>query len=207
MAQKAIENKMTFYDLVTLIIPSALICMAHKCPNPMCFNGWVGYIAYFGILLMVGLILKMFCAWWGGLWFRNNTDIIKRERMKVSKEGGEHIVCEFLSIFIFDPIRYILSPLSYIMYQEDQEELKKYYEKYDMTCRQEYYSKRIDILESHVAFLQTWTWAIVICIPSNLCTTCCKMLFCYACIVVMQIIQRKIYNMIWEGKGDNTPQS
>ena len=89
MAARSIISKMSFYDIVTLIVPSAMICYAHNWIPVECKESWVVYVAQFGAILILGFMLKSFSSWWGGLWFRNNTDIIKQERLKAENIGGE----------------------------------------------------------------------------------------------------------------------
>ncbi len=196
--EKTIINKMSFYDIVTLVVPSALVCYDYSWKPVGCVDSWEGYIAQFGVLLMVGLFLKGISALWGRLWFRNNTDIIKEERLRAKNLGGEHKVCRFLSILFFDPFMYILSPLSYLRYTEDPQEKDSYYAQYDKAYEKMYYGKRIDALESHVAFLQTWITALVIFVFEKPDYAGCILLACYISIVLMLSIQRKIYNLIWE---------
>lgn len=200
MAEKAIIRKMTFYDVVTLIVPSALVCYEYNWKPMGSVNTWEGYIAQLGVLLMVGLLLKSVGALWSGFWFRNNTDIIKQERQKVTKVGGENQSCGFLDILFFDPVKYILGPITKCFYVQDKRELDNYYDKYENAYTQEYYGKRIDALESHVAFLQTWTVALVVYAFEKSKHICCIVVAYYVCVVIMLALQRKIYNMIWESK-------
>lgn len=200
MAEKAIIGKMTFYDVVTLIVPSALVCYEYNWRPMGCVNTWEGYIAQFGVLLMVGLLLKSVGALWSSFWFRNNTDIIKQERQKVSLVGGENQSCGLLDILFFDPVKYILGPISRCFYSQDKNELDNYYDKYESAYTQEYYGKRIDAIESQVAFLQTWVVALVVYAFEKPQHICCIVVAYYVCVVIMLALQRKIYNMIWESK-------
>lgn len=201
MTERTIINKMTFYDIVTLIVPSALVCSAYPLiPQIACSMTWVNYVAQFGMVLMIGLVMKNFGAWWSSFWFRNNTDIIEQERRRIKNIGIDPTKCRFVDVVFFDPLKYICGPIMKGFYTQDPQSLEEYYAKYETAYDQAYYGKRIDALESHVAFLQTWIWAIIICIPSELCHKCCKILVCYVCIIIMLYIQRKIYSMIWESK-------
>lgn len=211
MAARSIISKMSFYDIVTLIVPSAMICYAHNWIPVECKESWVVYVAQFGAILILGFMLKSFSSWWGGLWFRNNTDIIKQERLKAENIGGENKSCGFLDVLIFDPLKYICSPVMCLCYSADSHELNDYYEKYDIAYDKSYSGKRIDILEGHVAFLQTAVLALIICMSGNTYSSCtcecgarfswtaCEILLvCYVCIVIMLYIQRTIYRIVFE---------
>lgn len=202
---------MTFYDIVTLIVPSSLVCYAYGLSTINDGDPWFAYVAQFGLLMMLGLFLKTIGGFWGKLWFRNNTDIIKQERILSQNVGGEIVSCSFLNLFIFDPLKYICSIVMYFCYSEDSHELKEYYDKYIKAYDNSYSGKRIEILESHVAFLQTWILALIICMFSNInscnCDTksgwsaCILMLLCYLCIVIMLNTQRTIYRIVFENQN------
>jgi hypothetical protein len=215
MATKSIISKMPLYDIVTLVIPSAMVCYAHNWIPVECKVSWVVYVAQFGAILIFGFILKSISNWWGSLWFRNNTDVIKQERLKVENIGGENKSCRFLDILIFDPLKYICSIVMYFCYSADSHELLDYYEKYEEAYEKSYSGKRIDILESHVAFLQTTILALFICIFGNMYSSCicecgsrfawepCVVLaVCYMCVVIMLNIQRTIYRIVFENSKD-----
>ena len=209
MTEKAIVNKMSLYDILTLIVPSALVCCAWDFPNVLLPEGWLGYVAKFGFVLLLGLALKSFGAWWGSCWFRNNTEIIREEEEKQVEGNYKFSACTFMHTWVCDPIRYIFSPgLKLCIPEEpDRSKLKEYYQQYEKAYNDSYYSKRIDILESHVAFLQTWAWALVACM---LCHMKCingkefgmglLVLGFYLSIVLMLAIQRKIYYLVWESR-------
>ena len=201
--ERTIINKMSFYDIVTLVVPSALVCYAWEMPQIPCSSNWTTYVAQFGVVMMIGFILKGISTWWGSLWFRNNTDIIKREQIRVTNIGGENIGCRFLNIFVFEPFGYIVSPLTHFMYQEDSQLLKNYYDQYATANKDDYCCKRIETLESHVAFLQTWVLAVVI-YMFKACNTCTEYWLAigagYACILAMLSIQKKIYDLVLESK-------
>lgn len=214
--EKTIANKMTFYDIVTLIVPGALIYCAYDYPKISCSVIWISYLAQFGIILMVGLLLKGFGAWWANCWFRNNTDIIQEEKEKQIEDDDKFSWCSFLHTWICAPIRFIFGPFIKLsqLYLKDKAKLKDYIKQYTKAYNDSYSGKRIEILESHVAFLQTWIWALVVCLFKPTCEikcTCgCGCVCCsdwnkgiitiaiYICIVVMLAIQRKIYNVVWE---------
>jgi len=215
MAARSIISKMSFYDIVTLVVPSAVVCYAHNWVPIECKASWVVYVAQFGIIIIFGFILKSISSWWGGMWFRNNTDVIKQERLKVENIGGENKSCGFLDILIFDPLKYICSPVMYFCYSADSHELLDYYNKYDKAYEKSYAGKRIDILESHVAFLQTAILALFICIFGKMYSSCiseCSSMFswkpcivlavCYVCIIIMLNIQRTIYRIVFENSKD-----
>lgn len=203
----SITSKMTFYDLVTLIVPSALVCYVWGFPCVKFPDTWIGYVTEFGFVLLLGVTLKSFGAWWGSCWFRNNTDIIKEEEEKQDEGNYKFSFCSFLHTWVCDPIRYIFGPLIKLCIpkEPDKAKLEEYNEKYDKAYKDSYYGHRIEILESHVAFLQTWTWALVTCMFCNIkCSECNKIdiwllvIGAYISIVLMLAIQRKIYYMIWE---------
>ncbi len=199
-----IINKMSLYDAVTLIVPSAMVCWVYDGQKVACFNNWVGYLALFGIILMVGLVLKGIGAWWSSLWWRNNTDIIQEEDENRLRESNKFPFCAIMHALFCDPFKYITSPVVLLLYHRDDAKLKEYYHQYGKAYKDNYYNKRIEILESHVAFLQTWIWAlIVILFQSNDCFWYVIGIL-YVCIVTMLAIQRKIYNMVWEYEEETT---
>lgn len=210
----SIIEKMTFYDIVTLIVPSSFVCYAYKWIPLVEDGSWIVYVAHFGIIMMLGFILKGISAWWGGLWFRNNTDIIKEERGKSANIAGENKGCPILNILIFDPLKYILSFIMFFAYSEDYGEWKNYNDMYTKAYKDVYSGKRIETLESHVAFLQTWILALFISLFANFNSACmcnddiitndwspCILLFmCYICIVLMLYTQRTIYRLVFEAE-------
>lgn len=201
--KKTIIAKMTFYDIVTLVVPSALVCHSYVW-NPLgAVNNWVGQVAIFGLLLMVGLLLKGIGALWSSFWFRNNTDIILEEKAKATNIGGENISCGFIDIIFADPMKFILGPIMKCFYTQDSDMLHAYYDQYEIAYGQAYSGKRIEILESHVAFLQTWIIALVVLCFEKPEYLCCIVMACYVCIIIMLSIQRKIYNMVWEVKKND----
>lgn len=214
MAAKTIINKMTFYDIVTLVIPSATMCYTHNWIPISCSDSWVFYIVQFGIIMMFGFILKAISSWWGKLWFRNNTDIIKQERQRMENVGEGDRSCRFLDILVFDPLKYICSIIMFFCYSEDSHELKEYYDKYDIAYERLYSGKRIDILESHVAFLQTWIFALIISMFGDVSkmypcqehfhfwTPCALLLLGYICIIIMLSTQRNIYRIVFENSKE-----
>lgn len=227
MTEKTIIEKMTFYDVVTLIVPGALVCCAFGFPGIYCPISWLGYVAEFGVVMMIGLLLKTFGAWWSGFWFRNNTDMIREEHLKLANIGSEKMSCEFLDVLFFDPLKFISGPIMRCFYTKDNHEWDEYNSKYDVAYSQPYYEKRIDTVESHVAFLQTWFWALIAClighveyVCQNICQACnvCQgclvkewktsiiIAACYISVVVMIVIQKKIYKMVWEAKETKTEE-
>lgn len=213
MEEGTIISKMTFYDIVTLIVPSSLVCYVYNLIPLVKDGSWIVYAAQFGIIMMFGFILKRISAWWGGLWFRNNTDVIKEEREKYVNIGGENSICPILSVLFFDPLKYILSFIMVFAYAEDSGERKDYLEKYTKAYKDVYSGKRIETLESHVAFLQTWILALFISLFANvryvcMCddkiinewSPCVLLLLCYVCIVTMLYTQRTIYRLVFEAE-------
>ncbi len=198
MTEGTIINKMTFYDIVTLIVPSALVCYDYNWKPLGEIGSWEGYIAQFGVLLMVGLLLKSIGVLWSNFWFRNNTDIILEEKAKATNIGGENISCGFIDIIFADPMKFILGPIMKCFYKQDNDIIRLYYNQYEIAYAQAYYGKRIEILESHVAFLQTWIIALVVLCFEKPEYLCCIVMACYVSIIIMLSVQRKIYNMIWE---------
>ena len=213
MVEKAIIGRMTFYDIVTLIVPSSLMCYVYQWIPLVEDGSWIVYVAQFGIIMMLGFVLKSISSWWGGLWLRNNTDIIKEERKKYANIGDENKGCPILNIMLFDPLKYILSFIMYFAYSEDYGEHKDYIEKYTKAYQDGYSGKRIETLESHVAFLQTWILALFICMFGNMKCTCMSddeiinewspcilLLLCYVCIVIMLYTQRTVYRLVFESE-------
>lgn len=206
----SVTNKMTFYDLVTLIVPSALVCYVWYFPNIAFPDTWIGYVAEFGFVLLLGIVLKNFGAWWGSCWFRNNTDIIKEEEEKQDEGNYKFSFCSFLHTWLCDPIRYMFGPLIKLFRpkERDKAKLEEYDKMYDKAYKDSYYGHRIETLESHVAFLQTWTWAIIVCLFGQMkCFDNVEeiniflfSLGLYVSIVLMLSIQRKIYYMVWESQ-------
>lgn len=211
MTERTIISKMTFYDIVTLIVPSSFVCYVYQWIPLVVDGSWIVYVAQFGIIMMLGFILKSISTWWGGLWFRNNTDIIKEEREKATNIGGENKGCPILNILLFDPLKYILSFIMVFAYSEDHGELQGYYKKYETAYNNSYSCKRIEVLESHVAFLQTWILALMISLFGTLKSACMcddsvsiewnpciTILLCYVCIAIMLYTQRTIYRLVFE---------
>ena len=217
--QKTIVNKMTFYDVVTLIVPSAWLSYAFHWTtlSEATSNNWITYIALFGWLLILGLILKNIAMFWNSMWFRNNTDIICEEIRNIDNPNEKSFICKFVQLFILDPINIFIKPFTaHKSYRQNQQLLKEYYNAYDSAYRDEYYGKRIEILESHAAFVQTWSFALIISIfgcygECCFCHCCCllepsiKLKFIisacfYLCLAVLSIIQRKIYNLVWDSR-------
>lgn len=219
--EKTIASKMTFYDLVTLIVPSALVCyiwrdnielpffnFSTSCPCG-CISmqdSWLNYIVAFGVLLFIGLIMKILASWWNGFWFRNNTDMLKPIALLYEKNIERANGCEWMKTWFCEPIQYCFSPFMkwFSIYQEDESATYEYYQRYENAFEHPYYSPRINILESHIAFLQVWLLAIVIILihPSmhNCCMVGIGILFIYIGIRIMITIQRKIYIMVYEAK-------
>lgn len=206
----SVTNKMTFYDLVTLIVPSALVCYVWYFPNIAFPDSWIGYVAEFGFVLLLGIILKSFGAWWGSCWFRNNTDIIQEEEEKQEEENYKFSFCSFLHTWVCDPIRYMFGPVIKLCMPKEPDKVKldEYYKEYDKAYKDSYYVNRIEVLESHVAFLQTWAWALIVCLVGQMKCFNNTMTInisiwgvgLYLSIVLMLAIQRKIYYMIWESR-------
>ena len=213
MAAKTIIGRMTFYDIVTLVVPSAFVCCAYNFIPLVKDGSWIVYVAQFGIIMMLGFILKGISAWFGGLWFRSNTDIIKEEREKVANVGGKNKGCPILNILFFDPLKYVLSFIMFFAYSEDPGEWKDYSKKYTKAYKDVYSGKRIETLESHVAFLQTWILALFISLFANIKSACMcgdkliyvwspciVLLLCYVCIAIMLYTQRTIYRLVFEAE-------
>lgn len=207
MTERTIISKMTFYDIVTLVVPSALVCCAWGwSPFSGADMSWLSYVAQFGMLLMIGLLLKSISMWWSGLWFRNQTDMIQ-----TVEENNANLLENVLCTFVCAPVRYIFSPISGWRHKQNEVELKRYYKKYDNAYNDAYSGKRIELLESHVAFLQTWSWALAVCLVGQIgkghwawCSSYAwgmngwlLGLGIYACIVAMVILQKKIYQVVW----------
>ena len=202
---QSIANKMSLYDVLTLIVPSAIVYWAYGCPCIACFNNWIGYIALFGIILTLGLVLKTIGAWWASCEFRNNTDIIKEEEDKQFAQEEVFSFCTVLDTFFCGPLKYIAGPVIklFVPFKRDKAKLEEYYRLYEKAYKDDYYCKRIEILESHVAFLQTMIWALVLIMFDSKDCIWYIVGICYVCIIVMRFIQRKIYYMVWESRKGN----
>ena len=124
--EKTIASKMTFYDIVTLIVPSALVCYIWKKQLAILFadfilscpcgctsmqNNWLNYLVAFGGLLFIGLIMKSLASWWNGLWFRNNTDMLQPIAIWHEKGIERADSCVWMKIWFCEPIQYCFSPL------------------------------------------------------------------------------------------------
>lgn len=204
--EKTIANKMSLYDIVTLIVPSALIyCAWDWSLFSNLTISWVCYVAQFGLLLMIGLVLKGVSTEWSGFWFRNNADMIRRA------EEGDNPWKDILCSFVCGPIMYLISPI--LFHRQNETELFYYYKKYELAYNNAYSGKRIEFLENQVAFLQSWSWALAVCLVGEITKDWrfigdngynwdvdwwLFVIGIYACIVVMFILQKKIYKVVWE---------
>ncbi len=200
---------MTFYDIVTLIVPGALVLCANGWFPFIKDVSWLSYIALFGVILTIGLALKSLSIWWSGLWFRNNANMIQ-----IAKDANQDKLLDFACTFFCGPIMYVFSPFSSKWFlKKDENLLKLYYDKYEIAYNNEYSGKRIELLECQVAFLQSWSWAICACLISLIFNKCRFLMFkqiqisldwwallivIYACIVAMFILQKKIYRVVWD---------
>lgn len=211
MTEGTIISKMTFYDIVTLIVPSAILC---------CSNGWlpfkeepswVGYVALLGVVLMVGLILKGISIAWNAIWFRNSSKMI------FDAENDTNVFKNIACAFLCGPLAYVLSLGSHFLDKKDEGLLDRYYDQYEKAYNNKYSGKRIELLEAQVAFLQSMIWALVFCLVGiflhdPLHCPIVKVCLCpfewwvililiYACIVTMIILQKKVYKVVFESKG------
>ena len=211
MTEGTIISKMTFYDIVTLIVPSAILC---------CCNGWlpfkeepswIGYVALLGVVLMIGLILKGISIAWNAIWFRNNSKMI------FDAENGTNIFKDLACSFICGPFAYIFSVPFHFIDNKDEGVIDRYYDQYEKAYNNKYSGKRIELLEAQVAFLQSMIWALVFCLigiflHDPLQCPIVKVCLCpfewwvilillYACIVTMIILQKKVYKVVFESKG------
>lgn len=211
MTEGTIISKMTFYDIVTLIVPSAILC---------CCNGWlpfkeepswIGYVALLGVVLMIGLILKGISIAWNAIWFRNNSKMI------FDAENGTNIFKDLACSFICGPFAYIFSVPFHFIDNKDEGVIDRYYDQYEKAYNNKYSGKRIELLEAQVAFLQSMIWALVFCLVGiflhdPLHCPIVKVCLCpfewwvililiYACIVTMIILQKKVYKVVFESKG------
>lgn len=200
---------MTFYDIVTLIVPGALVLCANGWFPFINGVSWLSYIALFGTILTLGLVLKSLSIWWSGLWFRNNINMIQ-----IAKDNDPDKLLDFACTFFCGPIMYVISPFSAKWFLEKDENLiKLYYDKYEIAYNNTYSGKRIELLECQVAFLQSWSWALGACLITWIFNKCEFLMFkhiqisidwwglliaIYACIVAMFILQKKIYRVVWD---------
>ena len=217
--ETTIASKMTFYDLVTLIVPSALVGYIWRgklaalctysvstcpCGCTSIENNWLNYLVAFGGLLFIGMIMKLLASWWNGLWFRNNTDMLKPISLWHERGIERADSCVWMKTWFCEPIQYCFSPLMkwFGVYQEDKSIIYDYYNKYENAFEHPYYSQRINILESHIAFLQVWLLAIVLILVHPSMRNCCMVgigtLSIYIGIRMMISLQKKIYNMVYE---------
>lgn len=211
---KTILEKMTFYDIVTLLVPGVLVCCAwnwtiFSLPDKI---WWGTYIAQFGLILMIGLLLKSFNILWNSFWFRNNTRILL-----IVSNGETNLFKEVLCDLFCGPLLYLLSPLTglicVLFCKQDEGLLNRYYGEYNKAYYNAYSGQRIELLESQVAFLQNWSWALVFCLLGRIGKIndwgwCNKYdwglewwnlaLGIYVCIVAMFILQKKIYQVVWD---------
>ena len=208
--EKTIANKMSLYDMLTLIVPSALVFFLYQCPKMQDKECWITYLVQFGFVLMIGILLKSLSVGWNGLWFRNNTDMI-RQAQDTPSSPFKSALCTFICA----PIKYSFSYVAAIFYKQDEMELKEYYRKYNIAYNDSYCGKRIEFLESQIAFLQVWMGAMTVCLIgewSHLCKwnwlngyynheildgkyVCIAI---YVSMVAMFILQKKLYRLVHE---------
>lgn len=154
-------EKGTFYDLVSLVVPGALIltvCLfADSCfcckilPTGADIN-WIVEVSLFGIVLLLGFVCKLIAS---VIWKEKRNDIeeINTEYRKYKKEKDS------------------LPDDKTITELDTPEYFKRYYYVAKNT-----YNKHIPILESHIAFFQNWIVASgvsIVLIPLLYCCCCC----------------------------------
>lgn len=154
-------EKGTFYDLVSLVVPGALIltvCMFADCcfcckilPTGADIN-WIVEVSLFGIVLLLGFVCKLIAS---VIWKEKRNDIeeINTEYRKYKKEKDS------------------LPDDKTITELDTPEYFKRYYYVAKNT-----YNKNIPILESHIAFFQNWIVASgvsIVLIPLLYCCCCC----------------------------------
>ena len=154
-------EKGTFYDLVSLVVPGALIltvCLfANSCfcckilPTGADIN-WIVEVSLFGIVLLLGFVCKLIAS---VIWKEKRNDIedINTEYRKYKK--GKDSLHDDKTITELDTPEYF----------------KRYYYVAKNT-----YNKHIPILESHIAFFQNWIVASgvsIVLIPLLYCCCCC----------------------------------
>ena len=208
--EKTIANKMSLYDVVTLIVPSALVCALYQCPLVQDEGNWITYVVPFGFVLMVGILLKSISIGWNGLWFRNNTDMI-RQVQDTPSFTWKSCLCTFICA----PVKYIFSCVAAYFYEPDKLELNEYYRKYNIAYNDSYSGKRIEFLETQIAFLQVWMGAMTVCLIGEVSHwlkwnwlngyynhemlngkyVCIAI---YVCMVAMFILQKKLYRVVHE---------
>ncbi len=153
----------SFHDLVTLLLPSALVitcvyyCWPNFLPQPISDSyEWVFYLAQFSILLIIGMTIKAF-AKLAFTYFMDKIDIIN----KVWSTYRNSDACLNKGTNKIDTQTYY----------------KKYY-----YVRKHTYCDDISIMEAHVSFLITLAVASVISIIILLITAwCCHCCCCCSC--------------------------
>lgn len=209
-----IFSKATFYDIITLLFPSAFICCIIAVLFPLdeclmaCTNNVIGSVTICSVLMATGLIIKQISV----LVFDeslNSEKSIKEayERHKdkyKSKcvEGKKGCDCK-----------------------EKEMDYQKYVAAYyKMLLQNE--KNPVEVLEGHVAFLRSWIIASVIAmliiildvvVVCCCCVNCCCMRFdliilgviffiCILSVPVMYQLQDKIFSIVFEKSafGENT---
>lgn len=154
-------EKGTFYDLVSLVVPGALIltvclfvdsCFCCKILPTGADINWIVEVSLFGIVLLLGFVCKLIAS---VIWKEKRNDIeeINTEYRKYKKEKDS------------------LPDDKTITELDTPEYFKRYYYVAKNT-----YNKHIPILESHIAFFQNWIVASgvsIVLIPLLYCCCCC----------------------------------
>lgn len=136
--EKTIANKMTLYDLLTLIIPGSIamvVMYSGLCPWIKGFDFlWIVYIAIFGIMFLIGLLLKNWAL-------NKNKEIFDQNLQDIQETYDKFAVATFHDL--------------------DSENIT-----YDDYCQDYYYAvdnnekSKIAILESQVAFMRTMCYTL-----------------------------------------------
>jgi len=188
-------EKGTFYDLVSLVVPGALIltvclfadsCFCCKILPTGADTNWIVEVSLFGIVLLLGFVCKLIASViWKGK--RNDIEEINTEYRKYKKEKDS------------------LPDDKTITELDTPEYFKRYYYVAKNT-----YNKNIPILESHIAFFQNWIVAAVISfvlIPILYCCSfcCCKIMLIemgllisiFVAYIGMNNYIRKVYYLVF----------
>lgn len=177
----------SFHDLVTLLLPSALVitCVYYYWPNllPMLVSDsyeWVFYLAQFSILLIIGMTIKAFAKWTYGRCL-NSTCMIKWAWDEYSNSDA------------------------YLNKDTNKIDCQTYYKKY-YYVRKHTYCDDISIMEAHVSFLITFAAASVISIIillTNDCSSHCRSIVLLSIGMIFAILlayceQRKCIKLVFE---------
>jgi hypothetical protein len=189
-----IFSKATFYDIITLLFPSAFICCIIAVLFPLdeclmaCTNNVIGSVTICSVLMATGLIIKQISVW------VFDESLNSEERIKKAyKRHKDKYKCV-----------------------EKEMDYQKYVAAYNKMLLQNE-KNPVEVLEGHVAFLRSWIIASVIAMLIIIldvvvvccCVNCCCMRFdliilgviffiCILSVPVMYQLQDKIFSIVFE---------